>query len=205
MGTRYFSYVLVRDHGFAPNPFNSICTLATCKPNIRNSAFVGDWIFGSGSARLKRQNQLIYAMKVTNKISFNKYWTDPHFETKKPVMNGSLKKMYGDNIYYSNGTNWIQADSHHSLKDGSTNDYNLIRDTSVDAVLISDEFYYFGTTPVIIPSNLLDHVIKKGPGHRYVNSEAGEKLLAFISNRYSLGYHGDPTEFNSFKRYDGKS
>lgn len=42
----YFSYVVARDYGFAPNPFGGICTLATCKQRIRNNANVNDWIFG---------------------------------------------------------------------------------------------------------------------------------------------------------------
>ena len=39
-----YSYVITRDYGFAPNPFGGICTLATCKPGIRNHATVGDWV-----------------------------------------------------------------------------------------------------------------------------------------------------------------
>lgn len=30
-----FSYIVRWDHGFAPNPFHGICSLATCKPGIR--------------------------------------------------------------------------------------------------------------------------------------------------------------------------
>ena len=29
-----YSYVVARDYGFAPNPFNGILTLAACKPVI---------------------------------------------------------------------------------------------------------------------------------------------------------------------------
>src|SRR5712671_5339411 len=32
---RLYSYVVARDFGFAPNPFFGVCTLATCKPDIR--------------------------------------------------------------------------------------------------------------------------------------------------------------------------
>lgn len=44
--SRYFSYILTRDYGFAPNPFNGTCTLATCKPKIRATANVanGLWV-----------------------------------------------------------------------------------------------------------------------------------------------------------------
>ena len=47
--TRLYSYVVVSDHGFAPNPFHGYCTLANCKPRIRGSAQPGDWILGSAS------------------------------------------------------------------------------------------------------------------------------------------------------------
>jgi Nucleotide modification associated domain 2 len=39
-----FSYVVTHDKGFAPNPYFGFLTLATCKPQIRKSARVGDWL-----------------------------------------------------------------------------------------------------------------------------------------------------------------
>src|SRR5262245_31415483 len=44
---RLYSYVVARDYGFAPNPFYGFCTLATCKPDIRRTADIGDWIVGT--------------------------------------------------------------------------------------------------------------------------------------------------------------
>ena len=35
---RLYSYVFDHDYGFAPNPFHGVCTLATCKPSIREHA-----------------------------------------------------------------------------------------------------------------------------------------------------------------------
>ena len=80
MSLRFFSYVLTRDYGFAPNPFNGICTLATCKPRIRKVAVAGDWIFGTSSVRSGKRPCLVYAMKVSEKITFNQYWQDPNFD-----------------------------------------------------------------------------------------------------------------------------
>lgn len=206
MAERFFSYVLTRDFGFAPNPFNGMCTLATCKPKIRKAANVGDWIFGTSSAALGQKEKLIFAMKVTGKLTFNQYWYEPKFWTKKPVMNGSLKKMYGDNVYHNNGSEWIQADSHHSLENGEPNYHNIKRDTSVDAVLISDKFYYFGMNALLIPKGLVRNIAKRGPGHRCPERQSGQKLLDFISTEnWYLGYHGDPALFSKFERYNGKS
>lgn len=35
---KVFSYVVMSDSGFAPNPFHGTCTLACCKAQIRRSA-----------------------------------------------------------------------------------------------------------------------------------------------------------------------
>lgn len=48
-----YSYVITRDYGFAPNPFWGICSLATCKPQIRQRALKGDWIAGFSGANTR--------------------------------------------------------------------------------------------------------------------------------------------------------
>ena len=96
---RLFSYILARDYGFAPNPFFGVCTLATCKPKIRQTASIGDWIIGTGSSKYGRQGYLIFAMRVTETMTFNEYWDDERFRRKKPNMMGSTKQAFGDNIY----------------------------------------------------------------------------------------------------------
>lgn len=48
-----YAYAITRDFGFAPNPFHGVCTLATCKPRIRASANIDDWILGIGGAQLR--------------------------------------------------------------------------------------------------------------------------------------------------------
>jgi len=205
MNSEYFSYVLKRDYGFAPNPFNGICTLATCKPQIRIKAQVDDWIIGTSSTANKKVSRIIFIMKVNEKISFNEYWEDLRFQIKKPVKNGSLKKMYGDNIYHHDGKQWCQLPSHHSLPDGQPNLINLERDISGKFVLISEEFYYFGKKAVDIPKEFIKNVTKKGPGYRKIEFEWGQKLYNFISNNYNKGYQDDPQLFTHFEVYDGKS
>lgn len=150
------SYVVRYDSGFAPNPFHGYCTLATCKPDIRKSANIGDWIIGVGSTDRKIQlgGKLVYAMKVTESLSFNKYYSDPRFQHKKPVLTGSRKQARGDNIYHCNDGIWGQADSFHSNDDGSPKPEHISRDTKVDRVLISDDFIYFGGSALTIPPGL---------------------------------------------------
>lgn len=54
-----YSYVITRDYGFAPNPFWGICSLATCKPQIRQRALKGDWIAGFGGANTIKKSWTI--------------------------------------------------------------------------------------------------------------------------------------------------
>jgi hypothetical protein len=67
MQPNLYSYCILQDNGSAPNPFWGTCTLAICKPKIRKSAEVGDWLAGTGSSKNGFQNQLVYAMKVKKK------------------------------------------------------------------------------------------------------------------------------------------
>lgn len=129
-----FSYIIRRDYGFAPNPFPPYCTLATCKPNIRNSAAVGDWILGIGSAAKgsMMKGRLIYAMQVQEILTYDRYWSDPRFSYKRPIMNGSKRQTYGDNIYHTEANTGIciQENSHHSLPNGLVNPENYRKDLS---------------------------------------------------------------------------
>ena len=151
---KLYSYIVARDYGFAPNPFYGFCTLATCKPRIRKSAAIGDWIIGTGSKRKNKAGHLVYAMRVTETMPFDEYWNDPRFQRKKPDPYGSEKQGYGDNIYHRDSSltdEWKQLDSHHSRGDGSPNLKNIERDTGVDRVLISDDFIYCGGSGPLIP------------------------------------------------------
>lgn len=143
-----YTYAITRDFGFAPNPFHSLCTLATCKPGIRKGATVGDWVMGIGGSNLRiAKRKCILLMKISEKISFQDYWDDDRFSLKKPLRNGSRVQMLGDNIYHKNENDeWVQEDSHHSNPDGTPNVVNLNRDTgNSDQVLISSCFLYFGS------------------------------------------------------------
>ena len=203
-----YVYVVARDYGFAPNPFYGLCTLATCKPDIRQGAQIGDWIIGVSSKARGHVSKLVYIMEINQKISLDQYWNDPIFLIKRPVMNGSLKQHYGDNIYHYSVAQkrWIQIDSHHSNEDGSTNFYNLNRDTKRNYVLISTHFYYFGRNMVRIPVKFQTE-IKSVRGYRkIINKKFLKVFLSWISGKYNQGYNGVPLLFeNIFERYDGVS
>ncbi|WP_405881020.1 hypothetical protein OG762_21970 [Streptomyces sp. NBC_01136] len=190
---RIFSYVVARDYGFAPNPFHGYCTLATCKPVIRRVAKVGDWVVGTGSAKSKRRGFLVYAMKVTEVLTFDEYWRDSRFLEKRPNLRGSVKQAYGDNVYHRDEGSgaWMQEDSHHSLKNGATNLANLETDTQSPKVLISTDFAYYGGDGPKIPTELRNfgmHDICAGHGHK---SDFPIDLVENFENWFrSLDEHG---------------
>lgn len=155
---RLFSYVVARDYGFAPNPFWRVCTLAACKPRIRRSASVGDWIVGTGSRSQNRQGFLVYVMRVTDTMTFNEYWENKRFRPKNPNLRGSKKQAFGDNIYFKDDAGkWHQQDSHHSYEDGTPNPDNIIRDTQADRVLLSTDYAYWGGSGPEIPQKFRDY------------------------------------------------
>lgn len=152
-------------------------------------------------------NKLIYAMKVGETISLDLYWDDRRFQYKKPVMNGSKKQKYGDNIYCYDGSKqkFVQVDSHHSEGDGSTNDINYARDISGQNVLISSHFWYFGEKAPEIPKAFIS-LIRGGIGYKINHDlEIIKKFISWLSMKYTNGLIGLPLLFrNSFIRYNGK-
>lgn len=197
----YFSYKIDHDYGLAPNPFHGYCTLAVCKSNIRSNKNlkIGDWIIGIGSKGLGNFHQLIFAMRLEEKITFNDYWVDPRFQLKKPIINGSLVQMYGDNFYHQdpNTKKWIQENSAHSQEGGSKNETHLERDTGGKFVLISKEFYYFGSNSPNVPDEYLE-VCSEGRDmkSRSIPEDIASDFINWLKYNYAVGIHGDPTSWN---------
>lgn len=195
-----YAYKITRDYGFAPNPFGKYCSLACCKPNIRKKAVVGDWIIGTGAIENKLLNHLIFLMKVTEKLTFQEYWDDKRFNYKKPVLNGSLKQIHGDNIYYNDNGKWAQIDSHHSFHEGRINEKNLKQDLRGEYVLISECFVYLGDQYIKIPSNFIE--ICPTSKHRdYItikNEKLGGEFIQFILKKYNLGLNGKPINWREY-------
>lgn len=195
-----YIYVVTRDFGFAPNPFHGICTLATCKPDIRKSTQVGDWVMGVGGSRLMAIGKCIYLMKITEVLTFNEYWNDHRFSFKKPLRNGSSVMMLGDNIYHWNsGTGvWIQEDSHHSNPDGSPNMRNLATDTRSVNVLISTHFYYFGSCAPRINLKSIGYTNIRSRRKLSLKDETVTRLIEKIETEYQLDRNlvmADPFDF----------
>ena len=204
-----FIYVVDRDFGFAPNPFHGLCTLATCKPHVRNPAQVGDWVIGMGGTRLRATGRCVFAMRVTAKTTFDEYWANRRDIDKRPIRNGSARSMVGDNIYHFDrgASAWRQADSHHSNADGTINTANLANDTKSKSVLISEHFYYFGRDAREVPPLLLNAIgYKNRQQHRRYTLEQCAELLAWLEDSHRGLQNlvlADPFDFDrSHGRYD---
>ena len=77
-----FSYIVKSDSGFAPNSYGQLCTLACCKPRIRMSANIGDWVIGTTPS--PHPGKLVFAMEVSRSLTFDMYFSDPKYDNKKP-------------------------------------------------------------------------------------------------------------------------
>ena len=201
------SYIVARDYGFAPNPFFGYCTLATCKPRLRQHAAIGDWVVGTGAkTRYNLRGYLVFAMRVDEEMDFDSYWNDPRFLCKQPSLNGSLKQLYGDNIYYQQDDKWIQVDSHHSLATGQPNPRNVDRDTSVNRLLISQTFVYYGTDAPLIPRRFRpykptgENICCSGRGYHRLSQQLATAFEAWLRSRGEWGVHGMPSEFGLHRR-----
>lgn len=194
--SKLFSYVIKFDTGAAPNPFWGLCTLTICKPIIRRTAKVGDWILGFGSTQVEIKGKsnvsysgkLVYAMKVKRVLTLQEYdeYCLLELPNKIPVWKtNDWRIRLGDCVYHFSGTNVLQRKSVHQEKHIST-------DLGGINALLSDHFYYFGSKAIEIPSSLIG-LIHKGRGHRIISEaklifEFETWLNTFKKNKI----YGDP-------------
>lgn len=198
MSGELFTYVVVQDTGFAPNPFFGVCTLATCKPAIRKGARRGDWVVGIGSVQNQIDGTLVYAMRVDERLPFDDYWTDPMFQCKRPDLEGDSKQRCGDNLYHQTlDGEWIAATSLHSCGPCGDDDSHLERDTSAPYVLVSWSFAYYGKDAVRIPSRFRNH-----EGNDYFGSvrnyrrnfpdDLRSEFIIWLDSQAHIGRKGEP-------------
>ena len=188
---KIYSYVIEHDYGHAPNPYFGVCTLARCKfrkkghpRNLVEKACIGDWVVGTGGADRRKSagnGNIIFAMKVEDKLPLSRYWNDPKFKKKKPLMDGEYAQRRGDN-----------------KKPKSVFEENE------RFVLISwSEYYYFGkeaaAEAVEIPQEF-HKIEKKGPGYKAnFCPEFITEFLHWLKSKHKPGKHGEPwgKEFKS--------
>jgi hypothetical protein len=161
-----------------------MCTLAICKPKIRRTARVDDWIVGLGSANSpigNISNFVVYAMKVTKVLSMEEYDTycRENLPEKIPdLANKDFRRRVGDCIY----------DFNRATKPGLLNSVHTEENRQTDLgglnVLLSEHFHYFGDNPVPLPDQLFP-IVHRTPSHK---SRANEKcLIGFVAWLDGLG------------------
>jgi hypothetical protein len=153
------------------------------------------------SGRRKLRDKLIYAMQVSERISLEDYWNDSRFQYKKPIMNGTLVTMFGDNFYHKDEEgNWIQEDSSHCKLDGTCNHDHLETDTSGNNVLISEYFFYFGDKAPTIPKELIE-ICHTGIGEKkFENEKVGDDFINWVTSNFHSGIHGDPLNWQEYNQ-----
>jgi hypothetical protein len=158
---------------------------------------------GTGSARTRRAGQLVYAMKVTETMTFDDYWEDDRFKRKRPVLAGSRKIQFGDNIYHRDARGaWLQEDSRHSRADGRPEMEHVRRDTETTTkVLLSTAFSYFGASGPPIPTELRQtgFDIVSGRGHRSHFTADLVMAADLWMNNLPRGIHGDPLDWGRLR------
>lgn len=197
---------MTHDSGFAPNPYHGRLTLATCKPGIRLTKKVGEWVAGFASNELVSKAQshklnipaggLIYLMKISEVLPLGDYFNDPRFQSKKPAYHpdSTLDRIQddGDNIYSHDDHHdwtWHQNRNHPS--------HHQQDDTKGRNVLISEEFYYLGRN-CIIPAEGWKAVgvnVPHGPSYYGYSSEpeAVERIINILKEKgFSTGISGQP-------------
>jgi hypothetical protein len=180
------SYVVVHDYGFAPNPFGGVLTLATCKPDIRKSAELGDWIMGTGSKQGVGSNRLLFAGCVSQVLLMDVYGSSSDFKSKIPLFGSDPWKRRGDNIYVKENGQWRQR------KNPFHDEGNIAHDLSGKNVLVCQQFWYFGAKAPQIPTEC-SSLIKVGSKHK--NNIGNPAIHPFFVWLQSLpaGLTGEPS------------
>ena len=187
-----YAYKMTNDSGFAPNPFFGKLTLATCKPGIRQSKKIGDYIAGFTSKELcgeKCLNRLIFLAKISDIIPHFDYFNHPEFQEKIPKNNKEFIYRAGDNIYkplVDNPKSWKDFET---IENFNHDDTQKEHDLSGINVLISEEFWYFGRNALKIAPELQINIPEKQT--RYGEKTEGERFKKFLKAlKEKFGKHG---------------
>ncbi len=190
---RIFRYVVRIDRGGSPNPDHGWCSLAVCKPQIRRTARVGDWIVG---LRSRVNDEVIYAMRVDEVLGLNAYWRDLRFKAKRPG-----RTPTPDNFYRADRTGVLTRVENdlHGADDSA-------RDTAGLHALVSWHFWYFGANSPPLPNHLI-HLVHSGQGHAlHTRRRPGDidHLTQWLSH-WPAGVLGDPVDRPSYRRVASKT
>ena len=129
-----YVYKLTCDNGGAPCIHEGLLSLSICKPGIRVSANVGDWIIGFGGKSVEElRGKLIYVAKVTAIEEDGNYYKSDRYGDRPDCVYQSLDHGY----QYREGKQYhFPGEFDHDL--GRCPEFERAR------CLLSDQFAYFG-------------------------------------------------------------
>ena len=132
---RIYVYKIIEDSGGAPCVTRALLTLALCKPSIRRSAAVGDWIFAFGSNNEDPANRLVYIASVTQKITDGQYYELARFTNRGDCI---YQRMRDGRFVRRSGARFHNDADLRDYDVGESPDYrNAIS-------LVSSDFRYYG-------------------------------------------------------------
>jgi hypothetical protein len=172
---RVYVYTLKVDSGFAPNPFHGWCSLACCKPQIRQTAKAGDWVVGI--TPVAKGHLLAYAMRVDEVLSRAEYWADRRFYPKRPS--------------WEDGRPWDHRNDRENLKLKAV-------DLGCKRVLVGRHYAYYGSQPKLVPDRLA--FMMPGRFYRVRFTDAQKALILDFVDSLPPGIHAPP---GRWKSHDG--
>ncbi|MDE7420524.1 MAG: hypothetical protein K2N35_09975 [Muribaculaceae bacterium] len=186
--TKMWSYKIVHDTLFAPNPLWGVLTLATCKPTIRRSpnSIKGTWIagwtactthnlevYGGGIDRCDPgQEKLIYLAKIDEQIPLDEYWKRFPEKRNNPNVTVFDARWSGDNIYHKDNTDAegnVIAEPNtcdHEGAEVAKRDYLYGKNA-----LICNEFYYFTRENRLDVPEYFRSLVHKAKGQSLLKNE----------------------------------
>lgn len=175
--TRLFRYILASDFGTAPCIDDGLTTLAVCKPAVRRSVRLGDWVAGF-LPKPHHRGLIAYAGRVLEILDvgeYEKFHRGRSDAVYRMLENGSFERLRPE---------------FHPEPDAMCKDLS-------GPVLIFDKSatWYFGDSPQVLPEELY-HLAAAGRGHR-VKGASEQDIAAFegwLRSNWPTGIHGRPRD-----------
>ncbi|MHB1642230.1 MAG: Nmad2 family putative nucleotide modification protein [Acidithiobacillus sp.] len=183
-----YVYKLICDNGGAPCIFRNLLSLSICKPHIRTSAQIGDWILGfGGKSRPELRGRLIYIAQVTAVEENGEYYAREQYRRRPDCIYQRMPAGYK----YVKGSHYHgPEDIEHDL--GAEPYFERAR------ILMSKRFCYFGAQQG--PSLDAIRDIYDDLPRDYVKHHAPdirdrlERFIASVFEQFGQGKHGSPTQ-----------
>jgi len=188
---KIYLYKMTTDNGGAPCPYRSVLTLAICKPKIRSTAEVNDWIVGFGGKVL--DERLIFVAQIGEKLLDGEYYkNEKYFKRPDCIYRwDSISQRY----YWSDGKEYH--------RDGLNLEHDL--DNGKALVLQSKNYTYFGNLGTSEYKEkypeIKNSIESLKQGHKINHSEElFDELSSLIEESIISEIKGKPSNVDSCKK-----